>query len=182
MKKISLDLSKLHSYNISGSAIFVLLILAIIIISYLLFHNPYQSLHKQIFVTADKVRNYYRDNPDYWKLSTEIAKNENLISKELLQHEDYNIQVGQGENGTQGFPGNLSFDIALHNVGKSACISLLELPISTQQQLGLQKITVKNIQNTVEFSWGSEFSLPIKKHTVRNICTASENTILWNFQ
>ena len=182
MNKIYFNLRNIHSsYNKGGLVLVLTLIAAIIILCYLLFHNPHQILHKQIFTTADNIRNYYRENPGYWKLSTETAKSDNLLPKELLKNKDYGIQIGQGENGEAGIPGDMTFNIVLHNVGKSACISLVELPINQKQQLGLLKITVKN-NKTTEFSWGADFALPIKKYAARDVCITANNTIIWTFQ
>lgn len=151
-------------------------------LSYILLRNPYKSIHEQIFSTADAVRSYYRDQPGYWKLSTESATTNNLINKELLKRKDFKLQIGQGVNGETGIPGSTTFDISLSNLNKSSCISLAELNISKNRQLALLKIAIINEENTTEFSWGGEHPLPITTQEPRQICQPTGNTILWTFQ
>ena len=58
------------------------------------------------------------------------------------EHKEYDIQIGQGVNGDSGLPSDLSFDITIKNLNKSACISLSEMPLEKQDKLILMKITI----------------------------------------
>ncbi|MCQ2734582.1 MAG: hypothetical protein MJ212_01345 [Alphaproteobacteria bacterium] len=152
--------------------------LAIIFLCYVLMRNPYKAIHEQIFATADTVRSFYRDQPGYWKLSTESAQTNGLIKFDTAKYNEFKFDVGNGINGDMIMPGEMQFDIALKNLNKSACIGLSEMPIKANTQLGLQKITV----NDTEFSWGEEHSLPIKKYKTRDICQPNDNVIVWTFR
>lgn len=182
MLKISFDLEKARLNGLFGIAILALLLISCIALSVILLHNPHKELHQAIFSTADRVHTYYRDRPGYWKLSTQTAKDDNLLRNDLQQYKEYDIQIGQGVNGDSGLPSDLSFDITIKNLNKSACISLSEMPLEKHDKLILMKITIINDKNNIEFSWGGEHKLPIAKYSSRAFCTASGNTIMWTFQ
>lgn len=182
MLKISFDLEKARLNGLFGIAILALLLISCIALSVILLNNPHKELHQAIFSTADRVHTYYRDHPGYWKLSTQTAKDDNLLRDDLQQYKEYDIQIGQGVNGDSGLPSDLSFDITVKNLNKSACISLSEMPLEKHDKLILMKITIINDKNNIEFSWGGEHKLPIAKYSSRAFCTASGNTIMWTFQ
>lgn len=152
--------------------------LALIYLCYILMRNPYREIHEQILSTADTVRSFYRDQPGYWKLSTESAQQNGLIKVDSVKYDEFKLEIGGGANGDMVMPGEMQFDITLKNLNKSACIGLSEMPIKTDKQLGLQKITV----NSTEFSWGGDHSLPIGKYKTRNICQPTDNVVIWTFQ
>jgi len=183
MNKIYVDLKWLRLTNYNGLIIIISLFLALVTMLYLLMHNPYQKLHEQIFQTADNVRVYYRDHPNYWKLNTEKAIEDKLVSDELIKRTEYDFKIGVGVDGETALPSDTTFDIVLSGVNKSTCIGLVEAKISKEQLLSLQKITVTNSKGTTDFEWdGSKHSLPVKKYAARNVCQPAQNTILWNFQ
>lgn len=184
MRQIKLNLKKYNLFDARRLAIVFVLFVGLILLSYSVFHNPHQRLHEDIFATADKIRNFYRDEPGYWKLSTESAIQNSLFGSELADYKDeFAVTVGEGLNGDMGMPYDASFDIALKHLNKSSCINLSEFPVAKEQQLGLQKITIINKENTVEFLWGDEKNpLPIAKYATRNICQMSDNAIIWTFQ
>lgn len=169
--------------NSNGIIIGFAIAVALIVLSYMLFHNPHKSLHSELFAAADKIRSYYRDEPGYWKLYTESAKENNLLSEELLSYKEYDLRVGEGVDGTMALPINQSFDMVLKHLNRSACINLSEMKIPEEQQLGLQKITIINGDNETEFMWGAEENpLPIAKYSTREVCKSAENIIIWTFQ
>lgn len=182
MKKLYINLHRVQSIKIGSVLGAVVLLSAVIILSYLLFHNPHQDMHEQIFKTAENIRWYYRDAPSYWKLSTETATEDNLIVADLLKHKNVVLKIGQGKDGEVCMPNDNSFDIALQSLSKSACINLSELSINKLQQLGLQKITIISDGIITEFTWGGENSLPIKRYATRKICSAADNVVIWTFQ
>lgn len=183
MNKIYIDLKSIRLINSNGIIVIISLLFALIALCYVLMHNPYQSLHEHIFQTADKVRNFYRERPGYWKLSTQSAQEDKLISDELLNYKEFDLKIGIGSDGDMAMPSDTTFDIVLAHLNKSSCISLAEAKIDEQHKLGLQKITIINTNGTTEFSWGDDdYPLPIAKYSARNICQPAENTILWTFQ
>lgn len=182
MKHPILDIKHLRLQGYNGVIIGLCLLVAVIVLSYIFMHNPHQQLHHQIFTTAEKIRGYYRDRPGYWKLSTDTAKKDNLISKSLFKYKEYDLQIGQGLNGDMGMPGDASFDIVLKNLNKSACINLSEISLGKKQELILQKISIVNEKGITEFEWGGENSLPIAKYASRNICQTTNNALIWTFQ
>lgn len=149
---------------------------------YILNHNPYYAIQKDILQSAAKIHNYYRDRPGYWQLSTNTAKEDGLVEKRLISHLEYDIQVGQGLEGENSLPSHLNFNIVLKHLNKSACINLSEMPIDEENRLILQQITIINARQNVEFTWGGTNALPIQKYTARQICEPSENTLVWTFQ
>lgn len=157
------------------------IVVAIIALCYALLHNPYKDLHKNIFALADTTRTFYRDKPGYWKLSTASAKNDGLFAG-ISDFEGYDLNIGQGANGSTSMPSDMTFDIALNNLSKSACITLSEYPLADVQKLSLAKITIIAAGKETEFSWGTEHSLPIQKYGARNICAGKNNTLIWTFQ
>lgn len=182
MKTLRINLTKVKAIGFGGVALAICLLVAVIALSYVLFHNPHRDLHEQIFKTAENIRNYYRDQPNYWKLSTETAAADNLIDDNLLSRKDFVLKIGQGKDGEISMPNNNSFDISLQNLSKSACINLSELTISKSNQLGLQKITVISDDVITEFDWGGDNPLPIKYYATRKICQPADNTLIWTFQ
>lgn len=166
---------KLH--NLNGLIIVFTLIIACLGLSYILLHNPYKELHTQILATSDMVRSYYRDQPGYWKLTTEFAQENGLIKIDMSKFKDSELSIGHGPDGDIVMPGEMSFDITLKRLNKSACIGLSEMPVSQNTQLGVQKITI----NDIEFTWGGEYALPVGKYKTRNICKQTDNTIVWTF-
>lgn len=179
--KVYVDLQKHKLNGIAGLAILIVMLAACVWLSLVLMKNPHKDLHDNIFKTANAVRTYYRDRPGYWKLSTESAAEDNL-SASLSSYSDYDIQIGQGLDGTAGLPINVTFDITVKNLNKSACISLSEMKISKDNQLALQKITLINDKGELEFSWGGEHLLPIARYATREFCQPQNNAIMWTFQ
>lgn len=177
-----IDFTRLGKNGYYGIAIAAGLICACFILMYYLFHNPYKDLHERIFNIAGKVNNYYREKPSYWKLSTISAAEDNLIGDIREKYAEYDFSIGQGAGGEISLPSDASFDIALKNLSKSACIALSEYPLEEQQRLYLLKITIVNEKQITEFSWGQESKLPVEKYAARNICSASGNTLIWTFQ
>lgn len=182
MDKLYVDLKKIRLAGYNGIIFVVGLIIALALLCYALLHNPYKNIHEQIFQTADNIRRYYSDHPGYWKLSTETAIADRLIADNLADHKDFELRIGIGSDGEMAMPSDNDFDIALNNLNKSACISLVENKIGKKRQLGLQKITIINSGNATEFTWGdNEHPLPVAKYSARNICQPTGNTVLWTF-
>lgn len=177
-----IDYEKARLNGTLSIIILIVLVLCCIGLSFMLLHNPHKDLQKSVFSTAKRIQTYYRDRPGYWKLSTETAKNDNLLRADLLKYKEYDVQIGQGTNGDVSLPSDMSFNIAVKHLNKSACISLSEMPLRDEDKLTLMKISIVNAQNNIEFSWGGEPSLPVKKYSARNYCTTKDNIVSWTFQ
>lgn len=178
--RITLAHIKANSYY--GAGVATVLLIACCILAYILIHDPYKDLHDRIFEIANKVNNYYREKPNYWKLSTDTAATDNLIGDIKNKYPEYDFSIGQGITGEISMPSDVSFDIALKHLSKSACISLSEYKIPEEKRLPLVKIAILADGKTTEFSWGAEPKLPVEKYAARNICSAKENTVVWTFQ
>ena len=177
-----IDLSRLKHSGYYGISVIFCLALSFILLAYYLFHDPYKDLHSQIFEIAHKVNNYYREKPNYWKLSTESAEQDNLLGTIRKDYAKYDFSIGKGAEGDVVLPNDVSFDIALKHLSKSACISLSEYKIEEKQRLSLLKIAIVTKDKTTEFSWGEDPKLPVEKYAARNVCGAAENTLIWTFQ
>ena len=179
---IHLDLERARLNGVFGFAILAALLGLCLVLSLTLLNNPHKKLQRAVFETAERVHTYYRDRPGYWKLSTESARADNLLRNDMEQYKAYEVQIGQGSDGAAGLPSDMSFDITLKNLSKSACISLSEMPLKEQDKLLLMKISIINSNGTAEFSWGGEYKLPIEKYSARKFCQNENNTIMLTFQ
>ena len=179
---IHLDLERARLNGVFGFAILAALLGLCLVLSLTLLNNPHKKLQRSVFETAERVHTYYRDRPGYWKLSTESARADNLLRNDMEQYKAYEVQIGQGSDGAAGLPSDMSFDITLKNLSKSACILLSEMPLKEQDKLLLMKISIINSNGTAEFSWGGEYKLPIEKYSARKFCQNGNNTIMWTFQ
>ncbi|MBQ9035177.1 MAG: hypothetical protein IJ099_04360 [Alphaproteobacteria bacterium] len=170
--------------TVTGKKIILILaiLLAVIGLKTILPYNPHQNLQAAIMESAAKVHSYYRDRPGYWQLSTNTAKEDGLIAPELLRFAEYEVQIGQGLNGESSLPSDYSFNIVLKHLNKSACINLSEAEIDAEAKLILQQITLINLKQNITYTWGGNNLLPIAKYSMRKICDAAENTLVWNFQ
>lgn len=177
-----INLNTLKANGYFGVAVIIAIISVCFGLLYFSLHNPYKDLHTRIFSIAEKVNNYYREKPGYWKLTTASAEEDNLISNIRSKYAEYDFSIGQGVNGESGLPNDITFNIVLKNLGKSACIALSEYPLNEEQKLYLLKISIVTEGKITEFSWGQEPKLPIKKYGARNICSANKNTLIWTFQ
>ena len=178
--RINFALLKNNGYY--GVAAIIGVVCACFLLAYVLMHNPYKDLHERVFEIAGKVNNYYREKPNYWKLSTLTAEQDGLIGDIKEAYSDYDFSIGQGANGDESLPSDASFDIALKHLSKSACISLSEYNIVPEKRLSLLKITIIAGEKSTGFSWGEEPKLPVKKYAARKICGAHDNTVIWTFQ
>ena len=89
MNKIYLNFKNTRINGVNGIVVVLCLLFAILVLCYVLFHNPHRELHEAIFKTAENVRAYYRDQPSYWKLSTDLVKEAGLADSALLEQSKY---------------------------------------------------------------------------------------------
>lgn len=177
-----ININKLKENGYFGVAVIVAMISVCMGLLYFLVHDPYRDLQERIFNIAHKVNNYYREKPGYWNLTTDTAEQDNLIGDIRSVYDEFDFSIGQGVNGDGGLPSDVTFDIALKNLSKSACIALSEYSITEEQRISLLKVTIITEGKVTEFSWGGENKLPIRKYGARNICAGNKNTVVWTFQ
>lgn len=181
--KMYFDWTKAKLNGLLGGGILFILLICCFFLWFSLLHNPHKELHDKIFTLAEQVHNYYRDRPGYWKLSTETAVQDGLLKDDMLNnYREYDIKIGQGTDGESGLPSDMSFNIAVKNLNKTACISLSEMNVPLNRQLLLMKISIINETGITEFSWGGEHTLPVAKYSARNLCQPLGNTLVWTFQ
>lgn len=177
-----ISLTRLKESGYYGVAALIGFIFVCTGLIYFSMHNPYEDLQERVFAIAHKVNNYYREKPGYWKLTTDSALEDGLLGDIRTAYAEYDFSIGQGVNGESGLPSDVTFDIALKNLGKAACITLSEYPVEESQRLSLLKIAIITEGKVTEFSWGGENKLPIRKYDARNICAGNKNTVIWTFQ
>lgn len=150
---------------------------------------------KQVFNTtltdiislADNIHAHYEIRPDYWGLSTQSAIDNKLVPAGLLRGDKIvsamgkNIIIGQDIDGNMVMPGSRQFMISISNISKSACLGLLTLPLTQQQNLSLTSVSVTSEDITTEFTWGGDLSLPILEDTAKKYCK-NHNTVSWTFE
>lgn len=150
---------------------------------------------KQVFNTtltdiislADNIHAHYKIRPDYWGLSTQSAIDNKLVPAGLLRGDKIvsamgkNIIIGQDIDGNMVMPGSRQFMISISNISKSACLGLLTLPLTQQQNLSLTSVSITSEDITTEFTWGGDLSLPILEDTAKKYCK-NHNTVSWTFE
>ena len=177
-----INIKNIKANGYYGVGLIIALVTACFAFVYVLMHDPYKDLHGRVFEIAEKVNSYYREKPNYWKLSTETATEDNLIGNIKEEYKKYDFSIGQGVDGDVSMPSDASFDIALKHLSKSACISLSEYQLPKDKRLLLLKITIIADGKASVFSWGENPKLPVEKYAARNICAAKENSLIWTFQ
>ncbi len=180
--KIRFSREYIRNNAIQTAVVAIFALAALVTLSYVLLHNPHQNLQRDVLATAERVHNFYREKPGYWQLSTGTAKEDKLLAGSLGKYKEYDVQIGQGLDGESSLPSHQSFNIVLKHLNKSACINLSELPLTDSAGLILQKITLINETEKIEFAWGAEHPLPIAKYSMRSLCQPRENTLVWTFQ
>lgn len=140
----------------------------------------------ELFLISDEIRLKYSDKPDYWRLSTDYAIKEELISSsyikngKIILHNDKELFVGYGKDASIVLPRSLSFDLIIKNLNKTECILFLESKIDENNLVKLENITLSNSNNDYVFSWGDkEYPLPITSYIGKKICNNENNTIFW---
>ena len=192
-KRCSLYFSSLNL--VQRKKIFLLLgVMGIILISVLggiWFKSP--SVHAQkaaqeVFLLADKIRDFYRIKPNYWGLDTSFALENNIFPSDMVQDETAqnalgsSVLVGSGFTGEALYPGSQGFDIVYTELGRVPCIFLLSYPFSKEQTLSLSQISLLNdLGDNITFTWGGDFPLMPDAQTAKKFCSKS-NSILWHFE
>ncbi len=142
-----------------------------------------------IFDISDDIRFQYAGKPDYWGLSTQTVLQEKMISDSFIKDGKIHlaggeeILIGNGANADVVMPRATSFDIVLPHLNKAQCISYAESKISKEDIVKLQRISISNSSGVYAFEWGSgKYQLPVKKYAGKDICTGSDNTLIWTIQ
>lgn len=141
---------------------------------------------KEIFSISDQIRNYYANKPDYWGLSTteivqkKIIADKFLINGKIIISGHKEILLGQGKDADIVMPRSSSFDIILPKLTKAQCMAYAEKKLSAEDEVKLIGIQIINDKNSVMFEWGGTYNLPIKKYASKDICSDSNNTLIWS--
>lgn len=141
-----------------------------------------------IFTIADEIRTHYQSKPDYWKLSTQVLTQSNVIPSDfrvgddIVLPGDYKVLVGEGAGAQPVSPGSDTFDIILPNLNKAQCISYVEAKISDENLLALEKITIHNSSGDYVYTWGGERELPVQKYSSKDLCISSDNIVFWTLK
>lgn len=167
----------------------VILLLAVAL--YLLFSvspkNNFDTVQHELVSLADNIRNNYKTKPDYWGLNNESILKNNIAPKELIKNKKIisiigrEFIIGQNENGDIIMPSQRNFMITLSNLSKNACKNLATFNWQEENHLALQKIILRNDNETIEFEWGNSNALPIKEDLANELCS-NKNIISWVFE
>ena len=142
----------------------------------------------EIFEIAENVRAYYNSKPDYWRLSTEVLIDNNVIPTQYLQdknivlEDDIHILLGEGYLAAPVSPRMLTFDIVIPNLNKAKCMAYAEAELSEQQLLVLDKLTIYNDAGNAVYTWGGENALPVVRYSSKNFCINGINTLIWSLK
>lgn len=140
--------------------------------------------NNELMETSKKIRDYYRNKPDYWGLnSNEVIKNL-LYSGKINNNQIINsikkaVVIGSDRDGVTIMPGQRSFTITYKNLTKKECKELASFNWKIQDNLGLISMTIHNT-NDYEFNWG-ENGLPLSRRKADKHCQ-DVNDILWVFE
>lgn len=161
---------------------------SVIILGIILYlHKPSKEVlqaNNELVETSKKIRDYYRNKPDYWGLnSNEVIKNL-LYSGKINNNQIINsikkaVIVGADRDGVTVMPGQRSFAITYKNLNKKECKELASFNWKTQDNLGLISMKIYN-ENNYEFNWG-ENGLPLSRNKADMSCQ-EVNDILWVFE
>ena len=147
-----------------------------------------EKIVSELFLISDEIRLKYSDKPDYWRLSTDYAIKEELISSsyikngKIILHNDKELFVGYGKDASIVLPRSLSFDLIIKNLNKTECILFLEAKVDEDNLVKLENITLSNSNSDYVFSWGDkEYPLPVKSYVGKKLCN-NNNTIFWTIK
>ena len=150
-------------------------------------HRVTQNI-SDIFKISDDVRFHYADQPDYWGLSTQKILQDKFISEKYIRNGEIylpggeEILIGNGANADVVMPKMSSFDVILPHLNQAQCISYAEGKISDEDIVKLQRISIVNSGGTYSFEWGGTYKLPITKYASKDVCSHSDNTLIWTIQ
>ena len=143
------------------------------------------AANKEMLETAEKIRAFYRNRPDYWGLNgNEAVKNQLFTAKinnnQLLNSLNKKIIIGADSEGTTVMPGQKSFAITYLDVDKKECIELASFSWKAEENLGLLSMMIQNDGQNYEFSWGDK-GLPLSQGRAKQFCH-EKNNIMWLFE
>jgi len=141
--------------------------------------------NKELLSTADKIRSFYRNRPDYWGLNTqEVIANKLYVGQiendKLINALGKEVVVGSDVEGTNIMPGQRSFVISHLKATNKECIELAAFRWQEEGKLGLISFSIQNDSGDYEFSWGNK-GLPLSRSRAKQYCK-EENNLLWTFE
>src|SRR5574344_934548 len=195
MEKLKVQLIKLKLFMILNKAnlkIMVLIILGLLLAVIALWcllspSSSPQKVQEEITSLSSEIRQFYKNRPGYWGLSTQTALKNGIVPNAMQKDNkitnflDKEVLVGHGNNGMIIMPGSHSFDIVYKDLTKKECINFASINFSNEISLGLLEITIQNTTKSQKFSWGNDRALPITKTEAKKWCEDS-SVIIWSFE
>lgn len=174
-------------YRWSLAAVVALILLALVAIFAPAGKELFSETRQEVFTLAEAIHNHYRVRPDYWGLNTQSAIDNKLVPDTLLRGGKVissmgkEFIIGQDIEGNMVMPGTRQFMISVPNISKSACLGLLTIPVTQEQNLSLTAISLTSENVNTEFTWGGDLALPVSESTAKQYCK-NHNTISWVFE
>lgn len=150
-------------------------------------NKVFTTVKNELLSLSDNIHKHYQVRPDYWGLNTETAIKNNLIPETLLHNGKVfsslgkELIIGQDLEGNVVMPASRQFMITIPNIGKSACVGILSLPLEQKEILSLNKITLIADGIVYDFSWGGQLSLPVDTELAKQYCK-NHNSVSWVFE
>ncbi len=141
--------------------------------------------NREILSTADKIRSFYRNRPDYWGLDTNDVISHKLYAghkkgQVIVNNLGQEVVIGSDAEGTKIMPGQRIFTISYLKTNKKQCIELASFRWQEEGKLGLISFKVKNGSGEYEFNWGNK-GLPLSRNYAKQYCE-EENNLSWTFE
>lgn len=145
---------------------------------------------EQVAKLARNIRGRYQSRPDFWGLSTKEVIHKKIYPLDMNVQENglsgyfaNPVEIGSDKNGTPVMPTMRQFVIAYNGLSKEQCIGLAANRFDQSFWLGVTAITVSNDKHEQTFDWSSkEFMLPAAKNSLKKICTAKNNSVVFHFE
>lgn len=174
---------KIIAYAWGASLIVVVLIGAL-----LCMHRPSPEIVKanqELVGTAERIRGYYRNRPDYWGLSTGEVLKQNLYegvmnNNRILNNLGKPVVIGADSDGNAVMPGQRSFMIEYRELSRKECIELLSFRWQEEDKLGLLSVSLKNDSGSYDFGWENG-GLPVSRNIAEKSCK-KDNMVMWFFE
>lgn len=142
----------------------------------------------EIFAISDEIRANYADKPDYWGLSAKEIITKKMIPSKYIKNDTLAlssgtaISIGSGVDADTVMPFSQTFDIIVKSLNKAQCISYAEAPLEKENLLKVFSIHILNKSGEFIYEWGGERGLPIERYATKNVCTDTDNTIIWSIK
>ena len=92
------------------------------------------------------------------------------------------ISIGSGINAETVMPFSQTFDIVLKNLNKAQCISYAEAALNEEDLLKISGIHIFSRSGDFSFEWGGERKLPIHRYDTKDLCSDTDNIVIWSIK